>query len=482
MPLDSNLINVFLDNIISQVNSGFALVIPHVMLLFRSLIVISLIFHGLRAAYSDEPFFNGFMMKILYIGFFVYIFQNWQSLTEIVMKSFATLGIQAGGGSLTMADLLNPWKVATIGWDLFYKLLLHSIDLSGIYGFLENAPGILIFFVAGVVVLACFIIMAIQVFITVVSFKIVTLAAVVLIPFGLWRGTSFLAERAIGYVFSAGIRMMVLSIVVSLGTALFTGITLGATPTYQEAFGVVLGSLTFLVFCFYAPSLASDLVTGGPSLGAGAAMATAIPTAIATAGAAKAMTSAVSTLVKTVQRLSTQQKVSQVAQAAQAGMGGPSSPGYRPSPPPSGGGGSGGSAQLAGRMGSPTTPSKGGQNAAAPGGGNSPSAAGAGGSGSGLKFTAEDAARFIRKPQTAQASGASGAGTGGSGSNGASGQLRGAGKAQPVAKTMPNKAGGVFANARQGSTRGFMEGVRSASRDGDGGGGMQASIKHPDEG
>lgn len=451
MPINPDIINVFMQTILGQMDGGFSLIYPHVIFLFRALLIITIVFHGLRVAYSDEPFFNALMMRMIYIGFFVYLITNWKNLTEIVFKSFTMLGIQAGGSAITIADIVNPAKVAKIGLDLFIGLLQHSLDLSGTFGFITNAPAILAYLLAAVVVLACFIIMAIQIFIAVVSFKAVTLAAFILIPFGLWKGTGFLAERSIGYVFSAGIRLMVLAIVISLGSTLFASITLGPSPSYQEAAGAVMGSLTFLVFAFYAPALASDLVTGGPSLGAGAALATAAPVAgasmaVASAGAGLALSAGRAA----ISAMTNSQRAQQIMQAASAGMGGGGLP---PSGGPYGGGAPGGGSFGGGGIGMTSSP------AAKP----APT------------VTAADMARHYDPNKNSRSSGGGGA----TASTLSTGGLRGEGKTPA-----PRPAATASGSARQTGLsypRSSLLAEMRATRDGDGGGGMQPSIKHPDE-
>ena len=58
-----------------------------------------------------------------------------------------------------------------------------------------NIDPIVVLFIAWLVVILCFFVLAVQLFITLIEFKLTTLAGFVLIPFALWNKTSFLAER-----------------------------------------------------------------------------------------------------------------------------------------------------------------------------------------------------------------------------------------------------------------------------------------------
>ena len=46
-----------------------------------------------------------------------------------------------------------------------------------------------------------------QVFVTTLEFKLVTLASIILVPFAVWQKTTFLSDRALGYVFSVGAKV-----------------------------------------------------------------------------------------------------------------------------------------------------------------------------------------------------------------------------------------------------------------------------------
>jgi type IV secretion system protein TrbL len=120
-------------------------------------------------------------------------------------------------------------------------------------------------------------VLAIQLFITVIEFKLTTLAGFVLVPFALWNRTSFLAERVLGNVVSSGIKVMVLAVIVGIGSGFFSefvGAVNGQEPDIAQAMSLVLGSLALFGLGIFGPSIASGLVAGAPQLGAGAAVGT----------------------------------------------------------------------------------------------------------------------------------------------------------------------------------------------------------------
>jgi type IV secretion system protein TrbL len=126
-------------------------------------------------------------------------------------------------------------------------------------------------------VLLAFFILAIQLFVTLIEFKLSTLAGFVLIPFGLFGKTAFMAERVLGNVISSGIKVLVLAVIIGIGSTLFSEFTRGfggVTPTIDDAMAIVLAALSLVGLGIFGPGIASGLVSGGPQLGAGAVMGT----------------------------------------------------------------------------------------------------------------------------------------------------------------------------------------------------------------
>src|SRR6201999_3884233 len=118
-----------------------------------------------------------------------------------------------------------------------------------------------------------------QLFVTLIEFKLTTLAGFVLIPFGLFGKTAFAAERVLGNVISSGVKVLVLAVIVGIGSTLFTQFTAGFggnQPTIDNAMALVLAALSLLGLGIFGPGIANGLVSGGPQLGAGAAVGTSV--------------------------------------------------------------------------------------------------------------------------------------------------------------------------------------------------------------
>jgi type IV secretion system protein TrbL len=276
---DLNVIDRFMAAFIQYIDSGFGLLRGDVAFLTTTLVGIDITLAGLFWAMGGEDDVIGrFLKKILYVGAFALIIGSFSTLADIIFKSFAGLGITAGGGAIAADDLLRPGFIAQAGFDAAKPLLDQVSQLMGVTSFFENFLTIAVLMIAWLFVILAFFVLSIQLFITVIEFKLTTLAGFVLVPFALWNRTSFLAERVLGNVVSSGIKVMVLAVIVGIGSGFFgefKAAANGQQPDLTGAMSLVLASLALFGLGIFGPGIASGLVAGAPQLGAGAAVGTA---------------------------------------------------------------------------------------------------------------------------------------------------------------------------------------------------------------
>ena len=277
---DLNVIDSFMQTFIRYIDSGFGLLGGDVHFLTTVLVGIDITLAGLFWAMGGEDNIIGrFLKKILYVGAFALILNSFSTLANIIFKSFAGLGLTAGGGGMTADDLLKPGKLAGTGFTAAWPLLNQASQMLGFTTFFDNFITIMVLLIAWVIVILAFFILAVQLFITIIEFKLTTLAGFVLVPFSLWNRTSFLAERVLGNVVSSGIKVMVLAVIVGIGSGFFSQFVdalQGQEPDIGQAMSLVLASITLFGLGIFGPGIASGLVAGAPQLGAGAAVGTAL--------------------------------------------------------------------------------------------------------------------------------------------------------------------------------------------------------------
>ena len=185
---DLGIIDSFLATFSTYIDSGFGLLAPDVAFLTAFLIGIDIVLAGLFWAMGpDNNIVATFIKKVLYVGFFALVLNNFAFLADVIFRSFAQLGLNATGGTITAADLLRPGFVANTGFTAGHPLLTEIGNLTGPVGFFTNFVTIAIMFLAWMITLFAFFFLAIQSFVTVIEFKLTTLAGFVLIPFALWN-------------------------------------------------------------------------------------------------------------------------------------------------------------------------------------------------------------------------------------------------------------------------------------------------------
>ena len=282
---DLSVIDRFMDVFIRYIDSGFGLLNGDVAFLSSTLIGIDVTLAALFWVMGGEDNILGRLIKkILYVGAFAFIINHFSSLSDITFRSFAGLGITAGGGAISAGDLLKPGRLAGTGFEAAFPLLEQAASLLGFTSFFDNILTILILLIAWLLVIVSFFVLAIQMFVTIIEFKLTSLAGFILVPFALWNRTSFLAERVLGNVVSSGIKVMVLGVIIGIGSGFFADFTSalgGQEPDIGQAMSLVLASLSLLGLGIFGPGIASGLVAGAPQLGAGSAVGT---TALAIGG------------------------------------------------------------------------------------------------------------------------------------------------------------------------------------------------------
>ena len=289
---DLGVIDQFQNTFSQYIDSGFGLLGGEVSFLTATLVAIDITLAGLFWALGGEDVIAKLIKKTLYVGAFAFILNNWKMLSSAILRSFAGLGLTASGSTMTASDLLRPGRLAAVGVDAARPILHQVGRLTGITDVFSNLDTVVVLLLTWLVVIACFFVLAVQIFVTLIEFKLTTLAGFVLVPFALWNKTAFLAEKVLGNVISSGVKVLVLAVIVGIGSGIFSQFqtSTGTTLTIDNALAIMLASIALFGLGLFGPSIASGLVSGAPQLGGGAAAGTALAAGgLAAAGGATAI-------------------------------------------------------------------------------------------------------------------------------------------------------------------------------------------------
>jgi type IV secretion system protein TrbL len=278
--MDPASLNSFLDQFLALADSGFGLIQGDVTYVLNALIVISITLAGAQWALAGEAPMAPFFRKVLFVGLFAFLVNNWASLSTIIVRSGAQLGLNAGGNGMSMADLHNPGRVGQIGVELFGRTAAMAEGMN----IFTDAFAMATVWVSAVLVMLGFFVLAMQLFVSLIAFKLGSLAAFVALPWGVFNGTSWVAERPLGWVAGCAIRLFVLAFIASIAITFVN--TLPATFTLNAGgvLNIFLFGLTVLALAWFAPMLASEVVQGQPHLSGSDAIRTGVGATFATAG------------------------------------------------------------------------------------------------------------------------------------------------------------------------------------------------------
>ena len=287
MTPDSGVLTTVLTSFLVTFKAGFGPVKIDAMALLGILTAIELTVAILFWIVKGEDALVGLIQKILFIGMFLFFVSQWPTLVNLAARGFEQTGFKAGsGGASAVTALTDPSAIIDFGFAVTKPIQMEIDSLSsGTLGAMQNLGLIVMLGWAEIGILMAFFLLAIQAFVTYLEFYIVAVLALILVPFGVFRHTSFIAEKAFGVVISHGVKLMVLSFIMGAATPVLSNLTMPANPTIQMAWCMLLAVGAILFLAWHAPAVAGGMMAGGPALNAGTAAGTAIATGAAVLGA-----------------------------------------------------------------------------------------------------------------------------------------------------------------------------------------------------
>lgn len=283
----------FLRRIIALSDSGFGLIEGEVFGLTAILIAITfgiLGFKFILAGEDAKSILVQFFFKVLFVGFMVWIIKAWPTLYHQIGEYFQNVGGVAGGVADAGEMLQRPSRIME-SLDLAKAPIERRIDelTGGIGGAIWNSGKAFSLYFSLMWIELAFFVTFLNMFFTVVEFHLISLAAWPFLAFSVFKGSTFLAERPIGYVFAIGAKLFIMTMILGFSLNFFDSTILPAEPTINQSLTTAMMSFIIMVLAVLVPAVAAGLISGGPVLSAAIPMMT-------TAGAAMAMTSAVSSI------------------------------------------------------------------------------------------------------------------------------------------------------------------------------------------
>jgi len=298
MSADAGILTTLLNAFLAVFSAGPGHLAPAAARILFLLAGIELTLAGIWWVLKGENVLVGLMQKTLLLCLFSFFVANWTTLINTVLDGFVWSGFTAAGSTPAAGAALikNPSAIITQAFvstqpiaDQISMLKFYDLGSLFMYGW------------AYIFTIIAFFMLAIQVFVTYLEFYLVAALSLVLVPFGVFKHTAFIAERAFGSVVSFGVKLMVLSFIIAAAQPVLAQITLPAEPTWQQSYMVLLASMSIAFLAWHAPGIAAGMISGGPSLTAGTAAGFVASSAFgAFAGAAAASSAARATAAGSV--------------------------------------------------------------------------------------------------------------------------------------------------------------------------------------
>lgn len=287
--MDTSILDTMLNNVASFTTGASGTIVGYAQSTFGLLIILDFTLAVLLNL-GEVDHIKQTVKKVLIYGFWIWVIQNWGMLCDVVLDSLMMTGTAIGGVDASV--LKHPSKLIDFGlyvakpyWD--YACQLGWTEIAA-------APQNWLMAIIGYLgVVTAFAVLALQIFITYVEFYIAAALLLIFIPWGSFKFTSFMAEKAIGAVISYGTKLMVLGAIYGLSSGILNNMTIelsNGEPTPVIVFASMLAPLLLGLLCWQAPGMAAGLMNGAPSLTAGTMAGTATASA---AGAAAGVASAV---------------------------------------------------------------------------------------------------------------------------------------------------------------------------------------------
>jgi type IV secretion system protein TrbL len=298
MNADTGILTTLLNAFLAVFSAGPGHLAPAAAQLLFLIAGIELTLAGIWWVLKGENVLVGLIQKTLLLCLFSFFVANWTTLINTVLDGFVWAGFTAGGSSPAAGAALikDPSSIIAQAFVVTQPIENEVNSLS-----LYSIGSLILLGWAYIFTILAFFMLGIQVFITYLEFYLVAALSLILVPFGVFKHTAFIAERAFGGVVSFGVKLMVLSFIIAAASPVLSAITVPAVPTLQQAYMVMLAALAIAFLSWHAPGVAAGMISGGPSLTAGSAAGfVASSTLGALAGAAAASSAARTTAAGTL--------------------------------------------------------------------------------------------------------------------------------------------------------------------------------------
>ena len=254
--IDVGAITIIQSTFLENLKKAFSSVAGYALNLLYLFAMLEIVVFGFVWALQRDVGWDKLFFKIIKIGLIFFVIQNYTWLLDTIMKSFAQIAGVVIHNTAAAKYVFNPAKIWQYGYDPGVKLL-QLATAGNNYGLAMTQVSL------GMGILLVFGLLGIQMILQMISFYVVSLGALILLPFGAFTLGRGMFDRAVQAVFQAGIRLMSLIIIIGIAVVVWDGFDLTMEVTkinVGQSLGLFFTALLFCSLAFYLPKVLSQAV------------------------------------------------------------------------------------------------------------------------------------------------------------------------------------------------------------------------------
>lgn len=266
---ESGVITTVLKSFTTEFNKGWVYLHPVIQWLAGTFLAIELTMTGLWWALGGGEQLVNMMKKLMYLLVWAWIINFFPEISQWFVESLREVGEKAGGSPLDFNKniMADPSLVLKKGFKALEPVWKAGLLYAPIP--IWNAVWAMIYLFGCV----AFLVIAWQVFYVWLEFYFLLGIVGIFLPFGFFEPTKFLAEKSISALVSAGIKVMVLSFILTVSFQVIENVALPGGIWDVKKGMIALCVFSMIAYlCWNAPGMAAGIMTGSPSLSAGSAV------------------------------------------------------------------------------------------------------------------------------------------------------------------------------------------------------------------
>ncbi len=245
--------NIYIQNF----NQAFEQISHYAVSLFYILATLEIALFGIIWALKQQEMIGMLLFKIIKLAFIFFIISNYSYLLNVLINGLAQIGL-SGGNTKIATILFSPDLLWKFGFDSSISLLTLAVQ----YG-TANIGMSAIYLVLGFGILFMFALIACQIILLIVSFYLLSLMALLFLPFGTFVLSEKLFTRSIHGVMKAAVKIFGLIVVLGIGIGIWMAQSPGGfsqSTTLDQPLGLFMATLVITLLCWKIPSILASSV------------------------------------------------------------------------------------------------------------------------------------------------------------------------------------------------------------------------------